>query len=50
MERVSGRLHIGCSGWNYAHWRGLVYPMGVPVSRWLAHYATLFDTVGLNTT
>ena len=43
-------VHIGCSGWNYAHWRGLVYPKGVPQRRWLEHYATSFDTVEVNAT
>jgi uncharacterized protein YecE (DUF72 family) len=42
--------HIGCSGWNYPHWREVVYPKGLPARRWLAHYATLFDTVEVNTT
>jgi uncharacterized protein YecE (DUF72 family) len=43
-------VRIGCSGWNYADWRGRVYPKGCPQRRWLAHYATLFDTVEVNTT
>jgi uncharacterized protein YecE (DUF72 family) len=43
-------VRIGCSGWNYADWRGRVYPAGTPPSRWLAHYATLFDTVEVNST
>jgi uncharacterized protein YecE (DUF72 family) len=43
-------VRIGCSGWNYADWRGRVYPPGTPSSRWLAHYATLFDTVEVNST
>jgi uncharacterized protein YecE (DUF72 family) len=42
--------HVGCSGWNYPHWRERVYPRGLPARRWLEHYATLFDTVELNTT
>ena len=42
--------HIGCSGWNYPHWREIVYPRGLPARRWLEHYATLFDTVEVNTT
>jgi uncharacterized protein YecE (DUF72 family) len=45
-----GVVRIGCSGWNYKHWREVVYPKGVPASRWLQHYATLFDTVEVNTT
>jgi uncharacterized protein YecE (DUF72 family) len=43
-------VRIGCSGWNYAHWRERVYPKGLPASRWLEHYATLFDTVEVNAT
>jgi uncharacterized protein YecE (DUF72 family) len=44
------RVRIGCSGWNYAHWRERVYAKGLPARRWLEHYATLFDTVEVNTT
>ena len=29
-------VRIGCSGWNYADWRGRVYPPGCPPRRWLA--------------
>jgi uncharacterized protein YecE (DUF72 family) len=43
-------IRIGCSGWNYPHWRERVYPKGLPQRRWLEHYATLFDTVEINTT
>jgi uncharacterized protein YecE (DUF72 family) len=43
-------VRIGCSGWNYASWRERVYPKGCPTSRWLEHYATLFDTVEVNAT
>jgi uncharacterized protein YecE (DUF72 family) len=43
-------VRIGCSGWNYGHWRERVYPKGLPPSRWLEHYATLFDTVEVNAT
>jgi uncharacterized protein YecE (DUF72 family) len=45
-------VHVGCSGWNYRHWRGTVYPEGLPQRRWLEHYATrlAFDTVEINNT
>jgi uncharacterized protein YecE (DUF72 family) len=43
-------VRIGCSGWNYKSWRGAVYPPEIPASRWLEYYATLFDTVEVNTT
>jgi uncharacterized protein YecE (DUF72 family) len=44
------RAWIGCSGWNYAHWRERFYPRGLPTSRWLEHYAGTFDTVEVNAT
>jgi uncharacterized protein YecE (DUF72 family) len=43
-------VRVGCSGWNYQHWRERVYPRGVRPSRWLAHYAQMFDTVEVNST
>jgi uncharacterized protein YecE (DUF72 family) len=43
-------VRIGCSGWNYKHWRELIYPKGLPPKKWLDHYATLFDTVEVNAT
>jgi uncharacterized protein YecE (DUF72 family) len=43
-------VRVGCSGWNYGHWRERVYPKGLPPRRWLEHYATLFDTVEVNAT
>jgi uncharacterized protein YecE (DUF72 family) len=41
-------LRVGCSGWQYKHWRGNFYPADLPVSRWLEHYTAHFDTVELN--
>jgi uncharacterized protein YecE (DUF72 family) len=46
----SGELRVGCSGWSYRDWRGIVYPSDLPASRWFAAYAELFDTVELNNT
>jgi uncharacterized protein YecE (DUF72 family) len=45
------RLRIGCSGWNYAHWRnGVFYPPRCASRNWLQHYARHFDTVEVNMT
>jgi uncharacterized protein YecE (DUF72 family) len=44
------QVRIGCSGWNYASWRNDFYPPRTPASRWLEHYATVFDTVEVNAT
>jgi uncharacterized protein YecE (DUF72 family) len=42
---------IGCSGWNYQHWRnGVFYPPRLPPRRWLEFYARHFDTVEVNST
>ena len=39
---------VGTSGWQYRHWRGLLYPDGLPQSRWLEYYAERFATVESN--
>jgi uncharacterized protein YecE (DUF72 family) len=41
-------IRIGCSGWQYTHWRGDFYPAELPTTRWYAHYALTFDTVEIN--
>jgi uncharacterized protein YecE (DUF72 family) len=46
----AGALFVGTSGWEYDDWKGRVYPGELPRRRWLEHYATLFDTVELNST
>jgi uncharacterized protein YecE (DUF72 family) len=43
-------VHIGCSGWSYRAWRGVLYPQQLPTSRWLERYAECFDTVEVNAT
>jgi uncharacterized protein YecE (DUF72 family) len=44
-------IRIGCSGWNYQHWRnGVFYPPRMPPRRWLEFYAERFDTVEINMT
>ncbi|MEW6109840.1 MAG: DUF72 domain-containing protein [Nitrospirota bacterium] len=43
-------LRIGCSGFNYPHWRGNFYPQGLPQRKWLQHYCSIFSTVELNVT
>jgi len=44
------RVRIGCSGWVYKSWARSFYPPGLAQARWLAHYASMFDTVELNAT
>ena len=47
-EAAAGSIHIGCSGWVYKHWRGILYPEGLPQKRWFERYAEDFDTVEIN--
>jgi len=43
-------IHVGTSGWSYPTWRPGFYPGKTQPADFLAHYATRFDTVELNTT
>ncbi len=42
------RIRVGCSGWQYKHWRGDFYPAELPTGRWFEHYGRTFDTVEIN--
>jgi uncharacterized protein YecE (DUF72 family) len=44
------QLRVGCSGWIYKSWKGTFYPAELSSSRWLAYYASVFDTVEINGT
>lgn len=44
---MKSKIHIGTSGWSYAHWKTCFYE-GVAQKNWLTHYATLFKTVEIN--
>ena len=46
---VSG-LYVGTSGWSFPSWRPDFYPPGTKPGEFLAHYASRFRTVELNTT
>ncbi len=41
-------LHIGCSGWSYDDWKGVLYPRGY-VDK-LKYYSAHFNTVEINST
>src|SRR5947209_15472519 len=41
-------VHIGTSGWSYAHWTNVLYPEGLPAEGRLDHYSRQFQTVELN--
>ena len=49
-RRVPAQIRIGCSGWQYRHWRETFYPPELPQRQWFAYYASQFDTVEINNT
>jgi uncharacterized protein YecE (DUF72 family) len=49
-QQFTSTIRVGCSGWQYKHWRGDFYPANLPSSRWFGHYASRFDTVEVNNT
>jgi uncharacterized protein YecE (DUF72 family) len=44
------QARVGCSGWQYKHWRGDFYPPDLPAANWFEYYAARFDTVEINNT
>ena len=42
------QFRIATSGWNYKDWRGRFYPKDLPMKKWFAHYAGVFDTVEID--
>lgn len=47
---ATGAARVGCSGWEYKHWRGDFYPPALPRTRWFEYYSSIFDTVEINNT
>ena len=47
---MTGLARVGCSGWVYKDWRGVVYPEKAPARTWFSLYAERFDTVEINNT
>jgi len=41
-------MRVGTSGWQYADWRDVLYPPGLPQRRWLERYGEAFATVENN--
>ena len=45
---MAEKIHIGTSGWHYAHWRGPFYPENIHDDEMLNHYVQHFRTVEIN--
>ncbi|HKJ95570.1 MAG TPA: DUF72 domain-containing protein [Gammaproteobacteria bacterium] len=50
MTKPAARLSIGTSGYQYDHWRSVLYPVDLAKKEWLAYYADRFDAVEINST
>ncbi len=50
MNQHEPRWRVGTSGWQYRHWKGVVYPSDLKPAQWFAYYARHFDTVEINNT
>jgi uncharacterized protein YecE (DUF72 family) len=44
----SDGVYIGVSGWNYAGWRRIFYPIGLPHKQELAFASRCFDSIEIN--
>lgn len=45
-----GRARIGTSGYQYDHWKGVLYAEDAPKDDWFGIYTVTFDTVEINNT
>ncbi len=42
------KFYVGCSGWNYDHWKGSFYPEDVTRKEWFGFYSGRFSSVEVN--
>ncbi|ADI73451.1 protein of unknown function DUF72 [Methanohalobium evestigatum Z-7303] len=47
---MADKYFIGTSGWQYDHWRNVLYPEKLGKKKWLSYYAERFNTVEVNST
>lgn len=50
MPAKQGRIYTGIGGWNYAPWRGVFYPEGLPQSQELRYAAQHLTSIEINST
>jgi len=50
MSEYEKMIHIGTSGWNYNHWKGVFYPDKISSDEMLSYYITQFNTLEINGT
>lgn len=45
-----GKSYLGTSGYQYDHWKGVIYPEKMAKKDWFRFYSERFDTVEINNT
>ena len=50
MATDSGHIYAGIGGWNFAPWRGVFYPKGLPHARELAYASEHLTSIEINST
>lgn len=50
MAGGSGRIYAGIGGWNFAPWRGVFYPKGLPQARELSYASEHLTSIEINST
>jgi uncharacterized protein YecE (DUF72 family) len=50
MTRGSGQIYVGIGGWNFAPWRGVFYPKGLPQAQELAYAGSHLTSIEINST
>jgi len=50
MTLGSGKIFIGIGGWNFAPWRGVFYPQGLPQAKELEYAANHLTSIEINAT
>src|SRR6202451_4538629 len=50
MPAKSGQIYAGVGGWNFAPWRGVFYPKGLPQAQERAHAGSHLTSIEINST
>src|SRR6202167_2170235 len=50
MPAKSGQIYAGVGGWNFAPWRGVFYPKGLPQAQELAYAGSRLTSIEINST
>ena len=50
MTRGLGQIYVGVGGWNFAPWRGVFYPKGLPQAQELSYAGSHLTSIEINST